>query len=136
MILTALRDYLLTKTAVTNLVGQRVFPCVLPQGETIPAVDMRIVTADPTNTISTWTRHTQSRIVIDCYSDIEPDQAAAVAEAVRDCGIVGYRGSVGNTFIHGVQLDDNITIDTEGVSPGSDAYRWVATIALLVDYSE
>lgn len=140
MILTALRTYLLTKTAVTNLIGDRIFPHVIRQGETIPAADMRLVTADPTNHITGWSGHTQARVVIDCYSDIEPDEAVAVAKAIRDCGLVGYRGLMGTgatrVFCSGCQLADNITLDTEGVDPASETYRWVATIALLIDYSE
>lgn len=140
MILTALRKYLLTKTAVTNLISERLFPHLLPQGTATPAADMRIVTNTPEGDITGWIGHSQARIVIDCYSDTEPDQAVAVAKAVRDCGLVTYRGFMGTganrCFVKDCQLADDITLDTEGTDPASDAYRWVATIAVVVDYSE
>lgn len=139
MILTALRAYLLGKTSVTDLIAERLFPVILPQGETLPAADLRQVGGGVTNTITGWTGHTQTQVVIDCYSDIEPDQAVAVAQAIRDCGLVGYRGLMGSgatrVFVHSVQLDDNITLDTEGVDPASDNYRWVATISVQIHYS-
>lgn len=139
MILTALRTYLLGKTAVTALIGERLFPVILPQGETLPAADMRQVGGTVTNTITGWTGHTQKQVVIDCYSDTEPDQAVAVAQAIRDCGLTGYRGLMGSgatrVFVHSVQLDDDIDLDTEGVEPASDNYRWVATVSFQIHYS-
>lgn len=135
MILAALRTYFLANVTVTGLIGQRLFPHLLPQGETTPAADMRIVTADATNYIGGWTKMTQSRVVIDCYSDTSPDDAFAVAKAMRDSGIIGYRGTQSGVFIHGAELDDDITLDTEGVAPGSEVFRYVATFALRVDHS-
>jgi hypothetical protein len=140
MILTALRQYLLSQSSVTDLVDQRIFPVLLPQGEPTPAVDIRQVGGTTTSDIEGWIGHTQTQVVIDCYSDDDPDQAAAVAAAIRDCGILRYRGLAGvgatRVFIHGALLDNNVTIDTEGVEPGSDRYRWVATLALRIDYSD
>ena len=138
MILATLRDYFLSHSAVSNLIGDRLFPHVIEQGVTMPAADMRTVGATPSNFISGWTKHTKGRVVIDCYSDTSPDAAFAVAKAMRDCGILGFRGATGTSpnryFIHGVDLDDDITYDTEGVEPGSANYRHVMTFALSIDY--
>lgn len=136
MILTALRNYLLSQASVSALVGDRIFPHIIDQGVVMPAADLRLLSPEPTNHMGGWSKHSQGQIVIDCYSDVEPDQAYAVAKAIRDCGMIDYRGTMGDFFVAGIDLDNDITLDTENVEPGSANWRWVATLAVRIDYSD
>lgn len=135
MILTALRTYFLSRSAITDLLDNRLFIHQIQPGVAMPCADMRLVSSVAQNYIGGWTKMSQGRVVVDCYSEGTPDGAIALATAIRDSGIIGYRGSSSGTFIHGVELEDDVSLDTEGVAPGSVNYRYVATVAFGVDYS-
>jgi len=64
----ALRSYLLTKSAITDIVGQRIYAGALPQGATSPAVTMATVSEsyDYDGVGLAWI--VQTRMQFECYS--------------------------------------------------------------------
>lgn len=91
MIVEALAELLMADPAVSALVGDRIFPRLLPDGATFPAIVITKVSGGGTYTNGGDTGLETARVQIDCYS---ADGASAVIElktAVRR-KLSGFRG--------------------------------------------
>lgn len=97
----AFKTYLLTKTDFTDLVGAsgnaRVFPGFLPQGTTLPAVVLNIISDVPDHDTQGANGWTVARLQVDCYG-LTPDAADAVSEQIR-LACDGYTGLMGATEV-------------------------------------
>ena len=67
MIDAELRLFLMTFPGVTDLVGTRVYPALLPEDETLPAVVLQQISEVPSHSNS-GVSHTRPRYQIDCYA--------------------------------------------------------------------
>lgn len=106
MIETTICGYLLTKSAVTSLVGTRIRPVALQQGESLPAIAYSLVGE---NLIY---RHggkdyTESRMQFDVIATSYL-AAKTIADAL-DSTLSGLYGAIGSTVIDGIFK--NIEID-------------------------
>lgn len=126
----ATRDILVADSTVTGLVSTRIYPQVLPQGATLPAIAYQMVSSarehahdgaaqDLSRPRLQWAAHAAT------YS-----AAKAVAKAVRDA-LAYYHGSTGGIKIDAVlfenEIDDFIFRDDEQASTYVvivDAYVW------------
>jgi hypothetical protein len=79
MLLRSLRDYLLTRSTVTALVGTRIVPGVLPQNSDVPAIDMRVTGGEHDHALDGLTGVVTSIVTFDCYAD-DPEVADDLAE--------------------------------------------------------
>ena len=135
MILGPVRDILLTSATVTGLIASRLFPFNLPQGATLPAADMRVVTTASNNHLGGNLGLYSSSITIDCYSKdmVEADNIAMAM--LVDGLLAGFRGTQGSVFISGADVSSGISHAEEGVDPGSDEHRYVSSISFTVHWS-
>jgi hypothetical protein len=62
------RTYLVSKSSVTDLVSTRVFPSVLPQAATLPAVVYTVVTGVPNDDVLGSSGSVTAGIQLDVYS--------------------------------------------------------------------
>lgn len=88
----ALRAILLGDVDVSNVVGVRVYPALLPQGVTNPSIVYNIVTEHTDYHMNGPSGLKTDRIQIDCWSQ-QPDQAVALANDVEDV-LSGFSGTV------------------------------------------
>ncbi len=79
----AIRAVLVADAAVAALVSTRVFPSLIPQGSTMPAIVFAVVSDVPENALTgdSTTRLVNARVQIDCYSKTYLE-AHAVSAAV------------------------------------------------------
>ncbi len=135
MLLDALVTYFKERSAVTALVGDRIFTTALKQGVPTPAVDCRIVRTTHHHHLNGLAGIATSLVTFDCYSDLATAQADEVANAMMYSGIVGFQGIKAGTNIRGVRLDEGPVQDEESVNPGTDHRRFVTSFTLSVDYA-
>lgn len=134
----AIRDYLLTKSAITALVGSRIWPDVVEQTWTTtqgPCVTYEIISSDEEHTLSDRVGFVSSRFAFTCYAGSRMS-ANAVARAIKNCGIVAIKGVYSSTTIRGVQVESGLRTDVEKPDDGKASYRYVTMFDLMVQYLE
>lgn len=99
----AVRTYLLTKSGVTTLVNQRIYPDVLPQNAKLPAVVFFVVSNHPEHHMGGGSTLTQARVQVDCYASTRLG-ANALGEAIRNA-MDGTTGTFGAQFAQTCHLD-------------------------------
>lgn len=131
----SLRAYLLTKTAITTIVGQRIYCDVLPQGATLPAITFYRISTVRDHTIGDCTRLAHARFQIDCWSNSR-STSDSISHAIRACGITSYRGTTDSIWFSGVEIDSGEQHLVEPPTDGSQVHRYVTTFDLMVHYRE
>lgn len=135
------RSYMLTKTAITDLVGQRIYTDVLPQGATMPAVALFIDSEDYEHALDGLTGLVASRLRVECYAATRL-VANAIAEAITWCGIDQQKGRLsytvsGTTYganIRSVMVETGKRYFTEPDNKGGDSERYVTTFDFMVTF--
>lgn len=132
MILGALRERILTSGTVTAITN-RIHPGHLPQKETLPAVDIRIVATSPSHWLGGSLGIYNSTVAIDCYHDTDIGICDSLAMAIAEPGLlVGYKATLSGINFREITLLSGISQFEEGVEPGSDLRRFVSSISLSV----
>jgi hypothetical protein len=116
--LTDLVQYINTVSAVTSLVSTRVYPGVLPQAASLPAITYSQVSAVRVRQLNRGpagkSRH---RVTINCWGSTYA-QARSVATAVRQ-SIDGFQGWWQDTYVGHVTLDNEFDLHDEETGPVS-----------------
>lgn len=124
----ALRTYLISKAAVTAIVGAgdaaRIYPDVLPQGATLPAIAYEVISQDSEEHLEGISGLAHSRVRVECYAATRM-AADALAELVRLAPLQGYRGLMGTLFANGVSLEGGPRFGREQPTAGSDVWRYM-----------
>jgi hypothetical protein len=113
-------------------VGERVFPVMLPQGTTLPAITYQTISVQTLNTHETaqdhpahmGTSYRSTRVQFNCYGSTYDE-----AEALKDellALTVGYRGMWGDVPIEAVLPD----IALDDYEPGPDHWRWLQDLVI------
>lgn len=103
---TNLRKYLLSKSAITSLVGTRMFPRKIPQkNSAFPVIVYRIVSQDAAHHLAGGAGYAGTRIQLDVYSETETE-TDALAEAIRN-QMQGYSGAMGTASVTSVVLKNS-----------------------------
>lgn len=132
MILGALRTRLLTSSEVTDITD-RIHPGHLPQGEVLPAIDMRIVSTLGHHHLKGTLGVYKSAVTIDCYHDTDIEVADQLAMATIAQGLlIGYKGVLSDINFLEIELLSGIRQFEEGTDPGSDRRRFVSSVTLSV----
>jgi hypothetical protein len=101
-------DYLLAYTPLTVLIGERVYPLILPQDPTLPALVYQRIGSVPEYSQSGYAGLTSARMQLTCWGTTLVS-AKNTAEQVR-LALGGYKGpmgmsTVGASFIEN-EMDD------------------------------
>lgn len=134
----AIRDYLLTKTAVTSLVGTRIWPDVIEQTWTPtqgPCVTYEIISSDEEHYLANRTGFVSTRFQFVCYASSRMS-ANATARAIKNCGIAGIKGTYSSVSIRGVEIESGIRTDVEKPDDGLATFRYLTEFDLMVHYLE
>ena len=128
--LSDLRSHLLSQSAVTAAVGQRVYVSAVPQGESFPAVVLHTVSETHDYALGEPTGVVRTRVQIDSLGHTYK-QAVEAHDAVRDA-LLFLRGAVGSAEVL-VALLDNRTDLYEAPGDGSDkpVHRIVSDYRIL-----
>lgn len=131
----AVRSYLLGKSAVTDLLSQRIYTDALPQGATMPAVVMNKLFTTHDVACSDFAGLAHARLQFECYAATRL-VANSLAEAIRGSGIAVFKGETGGADIRGARVEEGMSYKTDPPTDGSDESRYVSVLDLVVDYTE
>lgn len=96
--------YLSGATAISNIVAARIYPELLPQSPTYPAITYFQVSAVRTYVLDGDAHKARRRFQIDCWASTHK-VAEQLADAVRHT-LSGFYGSMSGVQVHFTQLDD------------------------------
>lgn len=131
----SLVQYLRTKSAITDLVSDRISPDSLPQGSSLPAIvyyEIDNVSAEHLGGIA-GVAH--ARFQIDCYATTRK-QAKELQEKVRLAPLQGFRGTMHNTFVQGVSRAGSFRTDADEPKDGSDQWRYIVSADYIISHDE
>lgn len=134
-IATGVRLYLMSNANVRNLVGDRIYTHILPQGALTPAVVLNKISTRHFHELSKLAGVASVRLQMDCYAD-NADDANATAEAIRESGILSFKGTTNGVDIRGARLEEGARYDIDEARDGSDDHRYITSFDLVVDYTE
>jgi hypothetical protein len=98
----AIRTHLLTKSAVTDLVGTRIYPAVFPEGVTFPAVRYTMVSQFRESVVSGNSGIVEAGVQVDTYAATHI-QSNQIGEAIRDA-LQNFSGSAGTVHVWSVTV--------------------------------
>ncbi len=138
----AICSYILTKTAVTALIGSgnsaRLYPIVLPPTCDLTdgaAATYEIISSSDLQTLSDRAGIVQSRVRIAAFA-VTHAAATALARAIKNCGIAALKGVSGSVDFRGVVIDEGLSCYAEPPTDGNETWRYIAEFDLRVSYLE
>lgn len=133
-VIKSVRQYLLTKTAVTDLVGQRIYQGRLPQtSTTLPAATLRIISENYDHALDGLAGLVHTRIQVECYGSTSESSRTA-ADAIIWSGIDAIQGTYTSTNIRSVTVEDGRREFEDEDSSGDDQ-RHVTSFDLMVIFA-
>lgn len=131
----SIRTFLLGKTAITDLVSQRIYTDILPQSATLPAITMSKISTSHDHELSDFAGLVHTRLQFECFAATR-QVANNIAEAIRSSGIITQKGTLTGVDIRGVRVVDGQRNYVDFPTDGSDEHRYVTSLDLMIDYSE
>jgi len=133
MIRTSLRQYLAAQSNIAALVGERIYPVVLPQSAAFPALTYSRTSGGHDYTLKGSSGMAMPTFELDCWGETY-DAADELAEAIR-LKLNGFNGTMGDTEVKVCVLDDEV----DAFEPNDDAsaegvYR--ITLRYRIQYTE
>ena len=119
-------------SGVTALIASRVYPVIIPQNATLPAVCYQRVSTNRPSCFGNDAGIVQARFQIDCLSESEPGAATgarAVAAAVISA-LQRWSTNSGSPTVHDIFIDNQ----SEDYEPETKIHRVI--IDIIVWYSE
>ena len=129
------RGFLLSKSVITDLVGQRIYTDALPQSATLPAIVMEKLYTQHEHELSNLAGLAHARLQFSCFAATRL-VSNSVAEAIRTSGVVTQKGSTSDVDIRGVRVEEGMSYQDDPPTDGSDERRYVSVIDLMVDFTE
>lgn len=132
-----LRGHLIGITAISDLVGSRVYPDALPQDSALPAIVYHQILEDFETFVSgDLAQLSRAVLQIEAHADTRL-VANSLARLIRDpaVGIIGYRGAWGDATIDTVEIwSGGVRYDTTPPAPGTDSRIYIAATDLKITY--
>ena len=134
MIVKAFQTYLESKTAVTNLVGTRIYPRHLPRDNTTyPVLTHQLISNNHLHVIGSAAGQSTARVQVDCWG-LKLADVETLAEAVR--GILqGYSGKMGTVDVGFVMLVNDMDMH-ESPKDASEQWLYRRVMDFTVKYGE
>lgn len=135
----SIRTYLLSKSAVTALVGTRIYSDIVEQNATLPAIAMSKISTSHEHDLSNLSGVAHCRMQFDCYADAATGGRAMandIAETIRATGIAAIKGTYTSVDIRGVRLDSGQRNEIDYANDNSDDHRYVTSFDLMIDFTE
>lgn len=122
----ALRSYLLG-TALTRLIGQRLYPLLLPQHATFPAVTFQRISSVRERTYSAPVYLVTARVQLSCWAE-DWNDCREIAEELR-LVLNGFRGSMAGKPVGSVRLLNEIDLH----DPETDLYHMACDYEIVAE---
>lgn len=104
----AVRARLKAVTAITNIVGNRIYPNLLPQDVTLEAITYRKVSAPHVHAFGSDAGLSNPRFQIDAWADVYTE-VITLAAAIQ-AGLSRFRGTIAGEVIQDVMLLNELDI--------------------------
>jgi hypothetical protein len=132
----SVRQWLVSQSSVSTLIGQRMYREKIPQDATLPCVTLTKISTLHEHKLTTGLAGlARARLQFDAYGST-PASANAVAEAIKDCGLMTLRGTTNGVYVNNVELESGQRTFIDSDDPGSDDSRFVVSQDFMVYYSE
>lgn len=99
--------YLRSVSAITAVVGQRIYPRLVPQGNqsgsNLPAITYQMVSGNPLQSLSGSSGFTTERIQLNCWA-LDDSTARSLRELLR-LNLDGYAGLMGTVTAYAVLVE-------------------------------
>ena len=126
------RNYLVSKSAVTDLVSTRIYPAVLPQAATLPAVVYSVITNVPNDDVLGSSGSVTANVQLDIYSDAHIT-TNNISEQIR-LQMQGYSGAMGDETVGASRLLNRFEQYEKPVD-GSDVGRHRVIMSFDITYT-
>ena len=123
-VLSAFRSVLLESSDLMAVIGDRIVPDVLAQGETMPAVTIRRISTTPESDLEGTEPLSYTRITVECFSHTRV-QADQISRLVRRSGVLDWIGVRHGVDCRGVIVDSGDSHRTEDNTEGSHELRYI-----------
>ena len=134
-VVSAVRTWLLSQSAVTDVISQRMYLDVLRQDATLPAATISKTSESHVALLSDRSGLVQTRLKIECYSKNRLT-TNALAEAIYTSGVAVLKGTINSVDIRGVSVEDGQRNSYIPDSEGGDDHTYITEFDLLVSYRE
>jgi hypothetical protein len=131
----ALRTKILSYSAVSTLIGSRMYPSALLQGATLPAVVYTKLSTGTNHTVSDLTGLVHPTFQFDCYAATKTE-ANAVSKAIRRSGICAYQGTTDGVYFCGVENPSGEYDGDESPTDGNQEHRYITSFDLQAHAQE
>ena len=131
----ALRTKLLSYSAVSTLIGQRMYPDALIQNATLPAAVYYVISTNRDHHLSGLGKSAHARVTFECCA-LTRTTASAISKAIRETGIDSFRGVVDGYTFCGIDFDSGDEYMQEPPTDGNQEHRYLVSFDLLVHYKE
>lgn len=132
----AVRTYLLTKSAITDLVSTRIYPDDLPQAAQMPAIVYNKISTNHEHvTGNSWglAGFAMCRLEFECFSSTR-SQANNLADLLKSNIIGSLRGVYGGINFFDATVGAGQRTFVEQPTDGSDERRYVSVIEFMISF--
>lgn len=138
-ILSDLRTYLKTKSAITNLVGTgdaaRIYFHDAKEGATLPFIILEIFEGESNEHLTGISGICSNRVQVDCYG-VTAAAAYTLAEAVRLAPLQMYRGNMDTSKVNNVTSNVSYRRGFDPPVTGSAQKRYWVSRDYVITYTE
>lgn len=115
---TDVRDFLIADAAIAAIIGSRMYPDILPQNVTYPAISYSMAARESVRDIPNGPAgRARPRLTINAWSLVY-DQASELSDAIR-LRLDGFKGVMGASDVGAIRLDNMFDVFEDEVQ----AYR-------------
>lgn len=117
---------MVAQSEITDEVSTRIYPDILPQNATIPAVTYEVISSRPEHDCADGdANYSHTRVELNVFAGTALE-AQNTAQAIRKtAGLQGYHGTMGTVTVGYVFCEDGGTLSTENPTDGSQQFRYV-----------
>lgn len=131
----AFRTKLLSYSTVSTIVGQRVYPDLLPLDCQLPAILFYCNFTEREHYLGGLTKYASARFTVECYASTRAS-CATISSAIRNTGIDAFRGVVSGYTFCGVEFESSDEYRFDQPSDGTMVFRYISSFDLTLHYKE
>jgi len=128
-----IRTYLLTKSTITDIVGTRIYPAILPQNAELPAIVYDVIGGRPDDVLTGASGSFRANVDLDCIST-NHITSNNLAEQVR-LVVQGYFGAMGDEQVNAARLTGRFEQYLAPID-GSDLGHHVVALSLEITHNQ
>jgi hypothetical protein len=131
----ALKTKLLSYSTVSAIVGQRMYPDVLVQNATLPAILYYVEATERFHAVDGLTKAASATFKVELYG-VSRVALSQLSKAIRETGIDSFRGVVNSYTFCGIMFTSGDVYHSVTPLTGSQEHIYVCSFSLTVNYKE